>query len=296
MSKINSNFNGSNESINSNYLLDTNVFIKAIEEDKKCLGSSICIVTIVEMLRNKSEKERIEKLKKINSFIKKNQISIYYDPSLSDNPTDNYDETIKICKKTIDKLATDYIVFINDIFIIIAMETCKIKYKNVDVNLFKKIMNKCNYETCKFIDKCRERIIEAVFENNKKNNDKKFFTEIFIALAKKLNEEFGINIINTEIKSINMKDIIINNDLKPMTYDYLKTEYCGLFETINGDQNKTKILLFYSYQLLHDGGKIEYNDFVDMEIVWCAYDNGLKLMSMDKKANKLYEYIKEQNF
>lgn len=282
------------------YLLDTCVFSEI--ETTKLPAGEYCVsdITVFETFKNTSLNEYEEKFtifkKKLQLcesglIAKKNRFRKVF----------SFD---KVNIKRIDEIGYDvsshmlenYLNFLGVILMILISIKNRFEVKDTKIKVLSKLEER-NAEFLSVISRSMQKLLhneghmisKIIYKQHENFNDQKaeiLFANTSIKYYNSVIEDTPYSL--KPIKHFNHDDLIKNNNIK-CDKNVLKT-FIDEFITINNGSKYTKqIYLAYAYELIVCGGKIEYNDIVDMNLLSAALSQNMILLT---KENKIMRVIK----
>ena len=286
------------------FLLDTNLLIDLRNNQNGQTNFYISDITIYELMKHKSNKEKEEIFDNLINLVIKTRMNIcsiderftkvlglpYYKIRKRIN-----DMCISVFK-TMFKNYTNFVTAVIEM-IYLKLNNITISGENfvtennetkIQVAWFLTIVSKSNthfinrylHEFCKYTYKAKENFSHIQFE--------KTLTDIVINNFKKY-----LNVEYETMKSpdnFNYVDLIKNNNLK---FTREEIEYM-LSKLINIEKNKDvsyTVYAAYLCEVLIRGGKLEYNDMIDMNLISNAYTSQMIFLTKESKIKRVMEEL-----
>ena len=219
----------------------------------------------------------------------------------------NYKRIKELCVDVSKHILQNYIGFLSAILMIIIVSKINSEITdegemiahNIQEEKIEKYVNVISRSALELLRKGGYIIAKAIVEQENNFNDQKnesIFANLSIEYYNKiLNENSELKLV--KIQNFNHDELVKKNNIKcsPKTLE----KYINAFINIESNKEITrKIYLAYAYDLILCGGKFEYNDIVDMNILSAALSKNMVLITKESKIKRVilqYENVYKQD-
>lgn len=284
------------------YLIDTNIF-SDLQFNPDLTHNSYCVsdITFFEILKNKNKKDKYDTFLTAISTMKKHSISFltkkkrYLKPIYFDNckTTKRIDE---MCIDVSYQMTKNFISFVGAILMSIIAAKNKIDI-NEDGNMVTlkerdaKFINIISRSMVTLSCKHAKRIAKAIYKQEQNANKQRIEVQLANITIDYYNqfikdEKYKMN----KVDFFNHESLIKKNSIVCSKKNLEK--YIKCFISLTNNQENTKLIyLAYAYELVFKGGKIEFNDIVDMNLLSVAISKNKKLLTSDSKVKRVLTQI-----
>ncbi len=288
-------------------VIDTNIIIDLEENNYSCNNFYFTDISLYELLKHKTHSQKEEKYNSIISFMKENNIDLI---SKNLKLIKVFGLEYKKIKKRVDKAILN--VYKNmmknfSVLITFLIQIIYLKLNNIHIEdgCFVVDEDKENEDTIKFIN-ALGKSTHSFLKN---------YTHVFCEKTLKLKD--NINDCRLEITLLNLCNLNFDKLIKQQSKNIHKVNHFIYEELVKGNGIMLKpseiikafdsliyfkensslsrdVLLAYAFEILLNGGKIEYNDIVDMNIFSLAYVNDACFITKDRKIFKVLKNYEDK--
>lgn len=280
-------------------LVDTMILID------KCKNNNytpvfFCEMSMFEMLKNKNEDQRLKIFKDLDIFVKKSHSEMLVsdtDVNVFDNRDIivRYNDALNICHKCAYTVSNSFLFFCTMILQLLLLQKAYKPLQETNKEKYEKVMGVIVEVTKKISKEMKNELMECAFNNSSEILEEKLYKRILNIFISKINENMGIEYLKiNEISAFTTNGISKENNIK--FQKDLVDKYIDDVVSFNSNEEITKkIYKAYLNDLLLISGKVCFNDIADMNIFFAGYTNNLKIVSNDKKPNRLLTMLINKN-
>lgn len=272
-------------------LADTMELIKCCKNESK-EPIFFCEMSMYEMLKNKNDVQRFRTFKSLDYFVKQSHSEMLVsDQSINvfddRDEVQRYTDALKVCKKCAYTVANSFLHLCAMILQLLLLQKGNSSLQEKDVTSYEKTMAVIVKVVEMLSNEMKDELIDCAFNNNSELLEEELYKKVLNIFIDKINKNLGIDYLKLhDIVSFTTNGIAKENNIK---FDKrLIDKYIDEVVSFKSNEDITKkVYKVYLEDLLLVSGKIHFNDIVDMNIFFAGYSNKLRVVSTDKKPNRL---------
>lgn len=278
------------------YILDTNIYIDMQQSGVGYKNLYLTDISIYEMLKHKPNGEKESTYNNIINFVRANEMYITsingrFRKTLGFKYKNIQKRINKLCLSIYKDMMRNYTTLISAIIEIIYLKLNGIVIEgdsfvteqNIEKEKVSMFLNVLSKSTYRFVNNHLHKFCKLTLKDENNINTARLevtLLNIFRNNFEKHMKNAGANI--KIVNNFNFAELVKNNNLS-FTIEEIKNYITKLITISNNGGTSYEIYTAYACEVLIRGGKLEYNDIVDMNLISIAVSKKCILLTKESK-------------